>query len=167
MAMTAGEGDKGRRARAPTPTRTPTRTSASRERASVKCRSTASGRRELEALSSEKAFEDAIAREGVIVIDFMASWCRKCVFLKAKLEKLSAAYDVEDVRFCTVDVNKVPQQLIRRVEVVSMPTLQVYVKGEKVFELVGGEDGDAVARKMVYAIEDAQKKVASSTKGAR
>jgi hypothetical protein len=38
-----------------------------------------------------------------------------------------------------------------------MPTLQVYRNGEKLWELVAGEDGEAVVKKLHYAIEDAQK----------
>lgn len=113
-------------------------------------------RRELDALASEDAFDDAIHSGDVVVVDFMATWCRKCIFLKGKLEKFAARTPA--ARFCWVDVNAVPQALIRRVGVESMPTLQIYVRGEKVYELVAGEDGEAVIRKLVFAIEDAEEK---------
>ncbi|CAI9101002.1 OLC1v1038216C3 [Oldenlandia corymbosa var. corymbosa] len=48
-----------------------------------------------------------------IIIDWMASWCRKCIYLKPKLEKLAADYDSKAKFFC-VDVNKVPQSLVKR-----------------------------------------------------
>ena len=37
-------------------------------------------RRELDALASEQAFDDAINSGEVVVVDFMATWCRKCIF---------------------------------------------------------------------------------------
>ena len=48
----------------------------------------AAPRRELEKISSSEEFEAAIAEseDRVVVVDFMATWCRKCVFLKGKLE---------------------------------------------------------------------------------
>ncbi|KAL2897761.1 Thioredoxin-like 3-1 chloroplastic [Bienertia sinuspersici] len=30
-----------------------------------------------------------------IIIDWMANWCRKCIYLKPKLEKLAADYDTK------------------------------------------------------------------------
>lgn len=111
-------------------------------------------RRELDALGSEQAFDDAINSGEVVVVDFMATWCRKCIFLKGKLEKFAARTPA--ARFCWIDVNAVPQALIRKVGVESMPTLQIYVRGEKVYELVAGEDGEAVIRKLVFAIEEAE-----------
>ena len=53
-------------------------------------------------------------------------------------------------------MNAVPQALIRKVGVESMPTLQIYVRGKKVYELVAGEDGEAVIRKLVFAIDEAE-----------
>ncbi|XWS56178.1 hypothetical protein CRYUN_Cryun09bG0064000 [Craigia yunnanensis] len=48
-----------------------------------------------------------------ILIDWMAAWCRKCIYLKPKLEKLAAEYDTK-IKFYYVDVNKVPQGLVKR-----------------------------------------------------
>ncbi|XP_047260945.1 thioredoxin-like 3-1, chloroplastic [Capsicum annuum] len=58
------------------------------------------------------------------MIDRMAAWCRKCIYLKPKLEKLSAEFDTK-LKFYYVDVNKVPQTLVKRGNVSKMPTIQV------------------------------------------
>uniref|UniRef100_A0ACD5ZF88 Uncharacterized protein n=1 Tax=Avena sativa TaxID=4498 RepID=A0ACD5ZF88_AVESA len=47
-----------------------------------------------------------------IIIDWMASWCRKCIYLKPKLEKIAGEYP--GVRFYFVDVNKVPSAVVKR-----------------------------------------------------
>ncbi|KAI4975794.1 hypothetical protein ZWY2020_049401 [Hordeum vulgare] len=47
-----------------------------------------------------------------IIIDWMASWCRKCIYLKPKLEKIAGEF--LGVRFYFVDVNKVPQAVVKR-----------------------------------------------------
>ncbi|XP_040968298.1 uncharacterized protein [Gossypium hirsutum] len=56
----------------------------------------------------------------------MASWCRKCIYLKPKLEKLAADY-YPRLRFYCVDVNTVPHNLVARAGVTKMPTIQVSI----------------------------------------
>ncbi|XVE75740.1 hypothetical protein DITRI_Ditri12bG0117000 [Diplodiscus trichospermus] len=72
-----------------------------------------------------------------ILIDWMAAWCRKCIYLKPKLEKLAAEYD-NKIKFYYVDVNKVPQGLVKRGNISKMPTIQVWKDGEMKEELIGG-----------------------------
>uniref|UniRef100_A0A7C8Z4P6 Thioredoxin domain-containing protein n=1 Tax=Opuntia streptacantha TaxID=393608 RepID=A0A7C8Z4P6_OPUST len=54
----------------------------------------------------------------------MATWCRKCIALKPKMERLAAEYDTK-VKFYYVDVNNVPQALVKRGNISKMPTIQV------------------------------------------
>ncbi|XP_047341547.1 thioredoxin-like 3-1, chloroplastic isoform X2 [Impatiens glandulifera] len=72
-----------------------------------------------------------------IIIDWMASWCRKCIYLKPKLEKLAAEYDTR-IKFFCVDVNKVPQTLVKRGNISKMPTIQLWKDGENKAEVIGG-----------------------------
>uniref|UniRef100_A0A0E0K6Y0 Thioredoxin domain-containing protein n=1 Tax=Oryza punctata TaxID=4537 RepID=A0A0E0K6Y0_ORYPU len=72
---------------------------------------------ELEPIGSEQQLDRALAEAqqlGLpIVLLWMASWCRKCIYLKPKLEKLAAEY-YPRIRFYCVDVNAVPQKLVNR-----------------------------------------------------
>ncbi|KAK1428803.1 hypothetical protein QVD17_17643 [Tagetes erecta] len=72
-----------------------------------------------------------------IVIDWMAAWCRKCIYLKPKLEKLAAEYDTK-LKFYCVDVNNVPQALVKRGKISKMPTIQLWKDGEMKAEVIGG-----------------------------
>ncbi|KAA8516976.1 hypothetical protein F0562_017206 [Nyssa sinensis] len=72
-----------------------------------------------------------------IIIDWMAAWCRKCIYLKPKLEKLAAEYDTK-IKFYYVDVNSVPQALVKRGNVSKMPTIQLWKDGEMKAEVIGG-----------------------------
>uniref|UniRef100_A0A2P2IKN0 Uncharacterized protein MANES_10G049200 n=1 Tax=Rhizophora mucronata TaxID=61149 RepID=A0A2P2IKN0_RHIMU len=51
---------------------------------------------ELEPICSEDQFDRIVAEaqrvEQPIIVVWMASWCRKCIYLKPKLEKLAADY---------------------------------------------------------------------------
>ncbi|VAI51560.1 unnamed protein product [Triticum turgidum subsp. durum] len=72
---------------------------------------------ELEPIGGEEQLDRALAeaqQRGVpIVVFWTASWCRKCIYLKPKLEKLAAEY-YPRIRFYCVDVNAVPQKLVNR-----------------------------------------------------
>ncbi|KAL0927130.1 hypothetical protein M5K25_001289 [Dendrobium thyrsiflorum] len=72
-----------------------------------------------------------------VIIDWIASWCRKCIYLKPKLEKLAAEFHPR-IKFYFVDVNKVPQALIKRGNVSKMPTIQLWKDGEWKAEIIGG-----------------------------
>ncbi|KAK7396309.1 hypothetical protein VNO78_17221 [Psophocarpus tetragonolobus] len=72
-----------------------------------------------------------------ILIDWMATWCRKCIYLKPKLEKLATEYH-NKVKFYYVDVNKVPQTLVKRGNISKMPTIQLWKDGEMKAEVIGG-----------------------------
>ncbi|KAF8396039.1 hypothetical protein HHK36_017651 [Tetracentron sinense] len=67
----------------------------------------------------------------------MANWCRKCIYLKPKLEKLAAEYDTK-VKFYYVDVNNVSQALVKRGNISKMPTIQLWKDGEMKEEVIGG-----------------------------
>lgn len=72
-----------------------------------------------------------------IIIDWIASWCRKCIYLKPKLEKLAADFH-PSIKFYCVDVNKVPQALVKRGNISKMPTIQLWKDGECKAEVIGG-----------------------------
>ncbi|XP_072952947.1 thioredoxin-like 3-1, chloroplastic isoform X1 [Typha angustifolia] len=72
-----------------------------------------------------------------IVIDWMAAWCRKCIYMKPKLEKLAAEYHPR-IKFYFIDVNKVSQALVKRGNISKMPTIQIWKDGEWKAEVIGG-----------------------------
>lgn len=94
----------------------------------------------MEVVSSEEEL-DAILEESEaegkgVVIDWMAQWCRKCIYLKPKIEKL--AEDFTDIRWCVVDVNAVPSSLVKRAHVTKMPTIQLWRHKKWQAEVIGG-----------------------------
>ncbi|XP_075495588.1 uncharacterized protein LOC142532926 isoform X1 [Primulina tabacum] len=77
----------------------------------------------LEPISSESQFDRVVAEaqqlEESVVLLWMASWCRKCIYLKPKLEKLAAEY-YPSIRFYAIDVNNVPHKLVVRAGVTEL-----------------------------------------------
>ncbi|KAF0931239.1 hypothetical protein E2562_002588 [Oryza meyeriana var. granulata] len=95
---------------------------------------------EMEEIDSMDKLDDAlrwsVENKQPIIIDWMASWCRKCIYLKPRLEKIAGEYP--GVRFYFVDVNKVPQAVVKRGNITKMPTIQLWKDGEWVAEVIGG-----------------------------
>ncbi|KAG6555784.1 hypothetical protein Mapa_003025 [Marchantia paleacea] len=101
----------------------------------------------LELIASEAEFDkilfEARERNEAVVIDWMAAWCRKCLYLKPKLEKLAASYH-PNIRFYYVDVNNVPQSLVKRAAVTDMPTIQIWRDGAHQAQVIGGQQAGTV-----------------------
>lgn len=123
-------------------------------RGGTRTRATGAARKELGEVDSRESFDKLTAEDAITVVDFQASWCRKCMMIKARLQKLAVTH--EKVRIVTVDVNKVSQELIRACGVTKMPTLQIYKSGKMLWELIGAEDGDTVSNKLHFELERLQ-----------
>lgn len=72
---------------------------------------------EMESIDGVEELDQILSRaqelSEIIIVDWMAAWCRKCIYLKPKLEKLAAEF-YPRIKFYFVDVNKVPQALVKR-----------------------------------------------------
>ncbi|XP_004250061.1 thioredoxin-like 3-2, chloroplastic [Solanum lycopersicum] len=112
---------------------------------------------ELQHISDEPQFDRVIAEaqqlDESIVILWMANWCRKCIYLKPKLEKLAADY-FPRTRFYSVDVNNVPHKLVVRAGVTKMPTIQLWRDGKKQAEVIGGHKAYVVVSEVRDMIEN-------------
>ncbi|WVZ73442.1 hypothetical protein U9M48_021748, partial [Paspalum notatum var. saurae] len=89
---------------------------------------------EMEEIDSMEKLDDAlrwsVENNQPIVIDWMAAWCRKCIYLMPRLEKIAGEYP--GVRFYFVDVNKVPQAMVKR------GNITFWKDGEWKDEVIGG-----------------------------
>ncbi|XP_054803551.1 thioredoxin-like 3-2, chloroplastic [Prosopis cineraria] len=112
---------------------------------------------ELQPISSESMFDRVIngapKRDDAVVIVWMARWCRKCIYLKPQLEKLAAEY-YPGLRFYHVDVNTVSHKLVARAGVTKMPTIQLWMNGEKRAEVIGGHKAHLVINEVRQMIEN-------------
>ncbi|KAL8231953.1 hypothetical protein R6Q57_001731 [Mikania cordata] len=112
---------------------------------------------DLKPILNESQFDQVIAGaqliEEPVVILWMANWCRKCIYLKPKLEKLAANYHPR-VKFYCIDVNNVPYQLVARAGVTKMPTIQLWKDAKKQAEVIGGHKAYLVANEVREMIDD-------------
>ncbi|KAI9317628.1 cytosolic thioredoxin Trx1 [Dichotomocladium elegans] len=79
-------------------------------------------------------FNQLIASDKLVVVDYFATWCGPCKIIAPKLDNLAKEYT--DVIFAKVDVDEVADvaadQGIR-----AMPTIKFYRKGALLGEVIG------------------------------
>jgi len=75
----------------------------------------------------ENEFDSEI-KEGVVLVDFFASWCGPCRMMSMILEEIEEELG-EKVKIVKVDVDE-DENLARRFGIMSIPTLLLYVDGK-------------------------------------
>ncbi|XP_059458572.1 thioredoxin-like 3-2, chloroplastic [Corylus avellana] len=112
---------------------------------------------ELHPVCSETQFDRVLAEaqqlEELVIFVWMAGWCRKCIYLKPKLEKLAADY-YPRLRFYRIDVNTVPHKLVTRAGVTKMPTIQLWKDSKKQAEVIGSHKAYLVINEVRQMIEN-------------
>ena len=94
---------------------------------------------------TEQAFDKAIA-EGVMLVDFWATWCGPCKMMGAILEQqVAPQLEGTGVTIAKVNIDDAPA-LAARFMVTSIPTLALFKDGELKETLVGVQDPKDVLR---------------------
>jgi thioredoxin 1 len=77
-----------------------------------------------------------------VLVDFSAAWCGPCRMLAPTIDRL-ADDQAGRLRVVVLDVDENPETT-RRYQVMGMPTMGLFVRGELVETLVGGRPGWAI-----------------------
>lgn len=78
---------------------------------------------------------DALTKQGLILVDFFATWCGPCKMLSPVLEQLAEKYEGK-LEVVKVDVDH-SGELAMRFGIMSVPTMLVFKNGEMVETLQG------------------------------
>jgi thioredoxin 1 len=85
---------------------------------------------------SDATFADTVLNSDVpVLVDFWAQWCGPCLKLNPILQDLADEYG-DRLRFVKIDTDDNPET-VRAYNVLAMPTLAVFHKGEVIGQLVG------------------------------
>eukprot|EP01147_Barroeca_monosierra_P000851 gene851-4123_t len=85
-------------------------------------------------LETLESFDEAIASDSYVIIDFTASWCGPCRMIGPVFEKLAESHP--NVKCFKVDVDN-NSDAAAKAQIRAMPTFKVYKNGEVVKELTG------------------------------
>ncbi|MGZ4533613.1 MAG: thioredoxin [Mycobacteriaceae bacterium] len=83
---------------------------------------------------TQDTFESTIAREGITLVDFWASWCGPCRMFAPVFEKASEAHP--EIVFAKVDT-EAEQSIAASAQIRSIPTLMAFRDGILVFSQPG------------------------------
>ena len=85
---------------------------------------------------------DAVTGQGLVLVDFWATWCGPCKMQAPVLDALDAEMG-DKVKICKVDVDA-EMQIARKFRVMSIPTLVVLEDGKVKATRVGYTDLDGL-----------------------
>lgn len=101
---------------------------------------------------SEVTFTDAnfeaevIKHEGLVLVDFFATWCGPCKMMAPTIEKL--AEEMKDkAKIGKLNVDENPK-FSEKYEIRSIPTLVLFNNGEVVGQMIGFQSEEAIKQKI-------------------
>jgi len=87
-------------------------------------------------IKDEKTFDEKIAGDQLVIVDFFANWCGPCKRIAPEIEKLAQKHS--SAVFLKVNVDKL-MLIAERYEIRAMPTFLFFKNGKKVDDVVGAD----------------------------
>eukprot|EP00919_Chromeraceae_sp_WS-2016_P079839 GHVR01188877.1.p1 GENE.GHVR01188877.1~~GHVR01188877.1.p1 ORF type:complete len:149 (+),score=25.24 GHVR01188877.1:55-447(+) len=99
-------------------------------------------------IKTPKDYSDKMEKDGVVVVQYSASWCVPCRNIKPFLDKFSS--EVPEVDFLFIDIDTHPD-LAEEAKIMSVPTFMVF-KDKKLMQRLTGPDPNIIEKTVKNAL---------------
>ena len=101
-------------------------------------------------IGSEEAFDQLIAGDTPVLVDFWATWCGPCRMIAPSVEEIANAYAGRAI-VAKVDVDE-QGELAQRYRVMNIPTLMLFKQGQLVDKTIGARPKVALEQMLNKAL---------------
>ena len=92
---------------------------------------------------NKENFNKEINTEGIVIVDFFATWCGPCQMLSPILEELSNSYKI-----CKINVDE-NQELAMENGIMSIPTVFIYKDGKQINKFIGYKTKEEIEKLII------------------